>query len=166
MAVEPEPVVESHEEEPMETPAEELPEQEEESQDETAQSDSPFKVVGTVDLSAINQRTRPDKKKHKKGEKREPAISPAAAAKPKVQKAEAPKPEPQPAPEAVKVEAPKPVEPAKPEPEFIETQYTKLEGPKVLDKIDLSQFSKDGADTPGSKRKRSARCSGPRTTST
>ena len=154
VAVEPEPVVESHEEEPIETPVEETPEQEEESQDETAQSDSPFKVVGTVDLSAINQRTRPDKKKHKKGEKREPAISPAAAAKPKSQKAEAPKPEPQPAPEAVKVEAPKPVEPAKPEPEFIETQYTKLEGPKVLDKIDLSQFSKDGADTPGSKRKR------------
>ena len=56
--------------------------------------------------------------------------------------------------EPVAVETPKPVEPAKPEPEFIETQYTTLEGPKVLDKIDLSQFSKDGADTPGSKRKR------------
>ncbi len=150
---EPEHMVESHDEEPVETTVEDIPEQED-SQDETAQSDSPFKVVGTVDLSAINQRTRPDKKKHKKGEKREPAISPAAAAKPKVQKAEAPKAEPQLAPEAVNVEAPKPVEPAKPEPEFIETQYQKLEGPKVLDKIDLSQFSKDGADTPGSKRKR------------
>ena len=115
-------------------------------------SNSPFKVVGTVDLSAINQRMRPDKKKRKKGEKREPAVSPAAAAKPK---AAAPAPKPVSKPEAVKpVEAPKPVEPAKPEPEFIETQYTKLEGPKVLDKIDLSQFSKDGADTPGSKRKR------------
>ena len=150
---EPKPVVEKHEEEPAETPSENISEQED-IQEETSQSDSPFKVVGTLDLSAINQRTRPDKKKHKKGEKREPAISPAAAAKPKIQKDEAPKTEPQPAPEAIKVETPKPVEPAKPEPEFIETQYTKLEGPKVLDKIDLSQFSKDGADTPGSKRKR------------
>ncbi len=114
---------------------------------------SPFNVVGKIDLSALNQRMRPDKKKKKKGEKKEPAVSPAAAAKPKSEtksKAE-PAPMTEPEPEPV-VEAPKP-EP-KPEPEFIETQYTKLEGPKVLDKIDLSQFSKDGADTPGNKRKR------------
>ena len=52
------------------------------------------------------------------------------------------------------MEEPEPTPAPKAEPEFIETQYTKLEGPKVLDKIDLSQFSKDGADTPGSKRKR------------
>ena len=158
VAIEPEPVVGSHEEESVEMPEEELPEQVNDEQDDAPQSDSPFKVVGTVDLSAINQRMRPDKKKHKKGEKREPAISPAAAAKPKksapVVAEEAPTPAPQPEAEPVAVEAPKPVEPAKPEPEFIETQYTKLEGPKVLDKIDLSQFSKDGADTPGSKRKR------------
>ena len=145
------------EEEQPEAPVVETvePKEEEESAPEApADANSPFKVVGTVDLSAINQRMRPDKKKKKKGEKHEPAVSPAAAAKPKSQKSEAPKPAPEPAPEPVKVEAPKPVEPAKPEPEFIETQYTKLEGPKVLDKIDLSQFSKDGADTPGSKRKR------------
>ncbi len=119
-----------------------------------ATTDSPFKVVGTVDLSAINQRMRPDKKKRKKGEKREPAVSPAAAAKPKTAKTEAPAEAPKPAPAPAAVETPKPAEPAKPEPEFIQTQYQKLEGPKVLDKIDLSQFSKDGADTPGSKRKR------------
>ena len=145
------------EEEQPEAPVVETvePKEDEESAPEApADANSPFKVVGTVDLSAINQRMRPDKKKKKKGEKHEPAVSPAAAAKPKSQKSEAPKPAPEPAPEPVKVEAPKPVEPAKPEPEFIETQYTKLEGPKVLDKIDLSQFSKDGADTPGSKRKR------------
>ena len=145
------------EEEQSEAPVVETmePKEDEESAPEApADANSPFKVVGTVDLSAINQRMRPDKKKKKKGEKHEPAVSPAAAAKPKSQKSEAPKPAPEPAPEPVKVEAPKPVEPAKPEPEFIETQYTKLEGPKVLDKIDLSQFSKDGADTPGSKRKR------------
>ena len=121
-------------------------------QQETSADASPFKVVDKIDLSAINQRMRPDKKKKaKKGEKKEePKPEPAPkAAKPKPEPKPEPLPEPEPEPEPVKVEAP-----AKPEPEFIETQYQKLEGPKVLDKIDLSQFSKDGADTPGSKRKR------------
>jgi translation initiation factor IF-2 len=161
---EPEPMPESQEEpetpETVETPefsepSEEEVEEVEETSDDQPQQDpnSPFNVVGKIDLSALNQRMRPDKKKKKKGEKKEPAISPAAAAKPKseAKAKEEPKPEPEPQPAPVE-EAPKP-EP-KPEPEFIETQYTKLEGPKVLDKIDLSQFSKDGADTPGSKRKR------------
>ena len=165
---EPEPVkaAEVEEEEPVaaEAPVHKEPEEEaapvdveaEEAdyEEPAATTDSPFKVVGTVDLSAINQRMRPDKKKRKKGEKREPAVSPAAAAKPKTAKAEAPAEAPKPAPAPAAVETPKPAEPAKPEPEFIQTQYQKLEGPKVLDKIDLSQFSKDGADTPGSKRKR------------
>ena len=161
---EPEPMPESQEEpetpETVETPefsepSEEEVEEVEETSDDQPQQDpnSPFNVVGKIDLSALNQRMRPDKKKKKKGEKKEAAISPAAAAKPKseAKAKEEPKPEPEPQPAPVE-EAPKP-EP-KPEPEFIETQYTKLEGPKVLDKIDLSQFSKDGADTPGSKRKR------------
>ncbi len=165
---EPEPVkaAEVEEEEPVaaEAPVHEEPEEEaapvdveaEEAdyEEPAATTDSPFKVVGTVDLSAINQRMRPDKKKRKKGEKREPAVSPAAAAKPKTAKTEAPAEAPKPTPAPAAVETPKPAEPAKPEPEFIQTQYQKLEGPKVLDKIDLSQFSKDGADTPGSKRKR------------
>ena len=111
---------------------------------------SPLNVVGKIDLSALNQRTRPDKKKKtKKEEKKEEPQQPKAPV-------ETPAPEPEPVEEPVVVapEPEKPVEPAKPEPEFIETQYQKLEGPKVLDKIDLSQFTRDGADTPGSKRKR------------
>ena len=126
---------------------------------EQTDPDSPLNVVGKIDLSAINQRMRPDKKKKpKKGEK----VSSEAAAKPKVKASADESTTPaEPATEPEKpVEIPEP-EPAsepkpepKPEPEFIETQYQKLEGPKVLDKIDLSQFSKDGADTPGSKRKR------------
>ena len=147
---EPEPTPEP-EEEPVEEPEVlQQPEEEsiEETENETTDSSSPFKVVGTVDLASLNQRMRPDKKKKKKGEKKEPAVSPAAAAKPKAAKPEAPKPE------SIVVEEPEPTPAPKAEPEFIETQYTKLEGPKVLDKIDLSQFSKDGADTPGSKRKR------------
>ena len=128
---------------------------EEETEEEShADSSSPFKVVGTVDLNAINQRTRPDKKKRKKGEKREPAVSPAAAAKPKGSQPTASQTKTAAATPDKPVEPAKPTESSKPQPEFIQTQYTKLEGPKVLDKIDLSQFSKDGADTPGSKRKR------------
>ncbi len=133
--------------EPEASPAE----QADEPADQPA-SDSPFNVVGKIDLSALNQRTRPDKKKKpKKGEKKE-AAKPAPA--PKAEPKPAPEPTPEPAPAEEPIEEPQPVEPAKPEPEFIETQYQKLEGPKVLDKIDLSQFRKDGADTPGSKRKR------------
>ena len=119
--------------------------------DATADPNSPFNVVGKIDLSAINQRMRPDKKKKsKKGEKKETPAVPADTEKPKKS---APEPKSEPVPETV-AEPEVTVEPVKPEPEFIETQYQKLEGPKVLDKIDLSQFSKDGADTPGSKRKR------------
>ena len=141
--------------EPQEEPSAVQVEPAEETIPEQPASDSPFNVVGKIDLSALNQRTRPDKKKKaKKGEKKE---APKAAPAPKAD--DEPKPvKPQPEPEPVKEEIPEPayetkVE-AKTEPEFIETQYQKLEGPKVLDKIDLSQFKKDGADTPGSKRKR------------
>ena len=99
-------------------------------------AESPLKVLDKIDLAALNQRTRPDKKsraERKREQEQRPAPQPAPA------------PAPQPA---------APVKPAKPAPEFLETQYTKLEGPKVVSKIDLSQFSKDGADTPGSKKKR------------
>ena len=147
--LEPEPV--EHEETPAEPQGEEVsavePESAEPSEETPAVEESssnqegPLKVLDKIDLSAINQRTRPDKKKRSERQKeaRERAKA-AATAKPIA----APTPAPQ----------PEPAKPAKPAPEFIETQYTKLEGPKVVTKIDLSQFSKDGADTPGSKKKR------------
>ena len=146
------PAIEEVVEEKKETPVINEPEKtESETTDAPTDNNSPFKVVGTVDLSALNQRMRPEKKKKKKSEQKETEVSLDTTPKPKVVKAE-PVKAVEPEPEPVEVETPK-VEP-KQEPEFIETQYQKLEGPKVLDKIDLSQFSKDGADTPGSKRKR------------
>ena len=146
-APKPEPVAEP---EPEPEPEPEQPEVEEEAPaaaEEEVVDNGPLKVLDKIDLSAINQRMRPDKKKRKKGEKAaKPAeAAPAAAVAAPVAAAPAAAPI-----EASVAEVPA----AKPAPEFIETQYTKLEGPKVLDKIDLSQFSKDGADTPGSKRKR------------
>ena len=141
---EPEPVATEPEPEPEAEAEEPLPQPE-------PQDNGPLKVLDKIDLSALNQRTRPDKKKRSaKGEK---AATPAPKPAPKPEPvAAAPQPA-APAPEPTPEPAPAP-EPAKPAPEFIQTQYQKLEGPKVLDKIDLSQFSKDGADTPGSKRKR------------
>ncbi|MBR0170811.1 MAG: translation initiation factor IF-2 [Bacteroidales bacterium] len=132
--------------EPMPEPEHESTPEEPAAVEEGKDSNSPFKVVDKIDLSAINSRMRPDKKKKKKGEKAEKAKEPASAPKP----TPAPKPapvaaEPKPEPEPVKVE------PAKPEPEFIETQYQKLEGPKVVSKIDLSQFEKDST---GGRKKR------------
>lgn len=87
------------------------------------------KVLGKVDLSAINQKTKPDKKSKKKEEEE------AKAAKGKKKKEEVgvepvavSKPEPV-------VEVVPPVEEKKEE--FIETQYQKLEGPKIMGKIEL-----------------------------
>ena len=107
-------------------------------------------IVNKIDLSAINTKMRPDKKKKNKGEKndkndkekgskkadkaKDPAKAPADAAK----KNAAQKPvAPVAAADTKKAEAP-----AKAEPEFIETQYQKLEGPKLVGKVDLSQFEK------------------------
>ena len=118
-------------------------------------------IINKIDLDAINSKVRPDKKKKSKAEKKasEPKES-KQAEEPKGQKkaAEA-KPAPEPkedpntksAPMAEKAQpanptqtkpAEKPAAPAKPEPEFIETQYQKLEGTTVVGKIDLSQFDK------------------------
>ena len=103
------------------------------------------RILDKIDLSAINTKVRPDKKP--KSKKNDPKTSKPAESKK------------QPAPAPV-VEKPKAVEPepvAKaPEKvtEFIETQYTKLEGPKVTGKIDLSQFEKAKSETPSERKKR------------
>ena len=123
------------------------------------------RIINKIDLDAINSKMRPDKAKKKKGkaEKAEktPAESQAQASKAKP--AETPKqkekpvaPEPQPAaPEPVEPPAPAPAPTPAPvkEPEFIETQYQKLEGPKLVGMVDLSQFEKSKSSS-GEKRKR------------
>ncbi|MCB0480151.1 MAG: translation initiation factor IF-2 [Flavobacteriales bacterium] len=90
-------------------------------------------VVGKIDLSSLNLKTRPDKKA--KPEKAPPA--------PK--KVEAKKPEPPVKKEEKKeVEKPKPEVPEAPvKPERIETKFEKLSGPKLTgETIDLSKFAK------------------------
>ena len=92
-----------------------------------APSENKVNVVGRIDLDAINQRTRPDKKKEKTSEK------PVQAA-PVAPKAPVAAPEPTPAP------APEPKEPAvekAPEIETIRVVRQTLSGPTVLGKIEL-----------------------------
>jgi len=74
-----------------------------------------LKVVGKIDLAALNLRTRPDKKAKVKDE-------PIATPEPEIQKP---------------VDEPVKEEPKSTQREEIETKYEKLSAPKVLGKIDL-----------------------------
>ena len=133
--------------------------------------DAEVRIVDKIDLSAINSRMRPApvKTKSEKAAEKKKAKEAAAAAKSekneKKKKAaepveklvkEEPKPEKvqpveEPAPEKVEVKVPEK------EIEFIETQYQKLEGPKVVSKIDLSQFDKPKPKRDDEKKKKRKR---------
>lgn len=109
-------------------------------------------VLGKIDLSKLKSSSKPKPKAKKETPKPE-----AKKEETKIVK-EAPKKE------TSKKEAPKKIEPVvseKPvieEPQKIETQYQKLDGPKILKQtVDLSQFQtkpKDGANKNKKKRKR------------
>ncbi|MBO4307967.1 MAG: translation initiation factor IF-2 [Bacteroidales bacterium] len=109
--------------------------------------DAEVHIVDKIDLSSINSRMRPTKqsKAEKEEKQNKKKKNQKAKAETEVTKAT---PEIKATPEKKEVIVPekveeKPVEkiPEK-EIEFIETQYQKLEGPKVVSKIDLSQFDK------------------------
>lgn len=125
---------------------------------EEERNEGTIKVVGKIDLDSLNTKTRPDKKAKEKRQE---------SKKQEAKKPETPKPEPK-KPEAPAAETPKP-EPKKPEtapvePKFIKTEVQKLEGPKILDKIELPEerkrskqqpvASSDGNDGKKKKRKR------------
>ena len=115
-----------------------------------------LKILDKIDLSTIPSTTAPKKsKKNKsskepKGAKGEPAKENGKGqkkqAEPKPKAKEEPVKEPQqptPAPEKEEKKV-----------EFIPTEYQKLEGPKVLDKIDLSQIEKSRPEGEKKRRKR------------
>lgn len=120
------------------------------------------KILGTVDLSAIDSSTRPKKGVTKKEEASAPAPAKPAA------EAEAPKPAEAPTPveapaapvaaaapkeETPVAEAPKPAEAEPPAPVIENIRAEKLEGPKILGKIELPVDS-DTRPKPDEKRKR------------
>lgn len=86
------------------------------------------KVLGKVDLASINTKTKPDKKS-KKEEPTETKAKTTKGRKKKIEVEEEVTPEPLPAIEPLVEEEQKE--------EFIETVYQKLEGPKIMGKIDL-----------------------------
>jgi translation initiation factor IF-2 len=98
-------------------------------EEKAAPSENKVNVVGKIDLDAINQRTRPDKKKDKTPEK------PVQAA-PVVPKAPVAEPTPA-APVASAPEEKAPVETKAPEIETIRVARQTLSGPTVLGKIEL-----------------------------
>ncbi len=87
------------------------------------------KVLGKVDLASINTKTKPDKKSKK--EKEEVADAKAKTTKGRKKKVE----EVNEVEEVVEIEPPVVEEEQKEE--FIETVYQKLEGPKIMGKIEL-----------------------------
>lgn len=120
---------------------------------EEKESKSKVKVVGSIDLDALNQKTRPTKKT-KEEKKKE-------AEKPVVEETKAEVTEELPKEEEKPVE--KPAEkPAKPEVELYKTTFTKLAGPTVVGKIDLPVAKKkepvaSSSDTGGPKKKKRKR---------
>lgn len=101
-------------------------EEEKEVKAEPEKVEEDVKVIGKIDLSTINQKTRPDKKKKEEEEAKAKAKAEEEVAKAKeaeaTKKAEEAKPK--------KEEGPK-------QPEEIKTKYEKLDAPKVLGKIEL-----------------------------
>lgn len=101
-------------------------------------------IVGRIDLSSLNQRTKPDKKtkaqrlkeaEERKKKEKESKTKKAEPQKPAVEQEVTPE-KPKETPEKPAV-----IEPQKPTQErainFMPTQIRKLEGPKILDKIEL-----------------------------
>ena len=136
------PVVEKHEEEkpqPKETEPEE--------------GEGNLKVLGKIDLESLNTKTRPDKKtkEERQREAKEKAErEKAEKALAEQQKAERLKAEKQAAEELERkrLEEEKKKEQAASEPKFIKTEVQKLEGPKILDKIELPEERKRSKQQP------------------
>ncbi|MDR3235199.1 MAG: translation initiation factor IF-2 [Prevotellaceae bacterium] len=117
------------------------------------------KIVGTMDLNALNSKTRPDKKKRKKKKRareREEEQRNKPVVQPAVQK-------PVVAIKNVPAVAPPVVAPAPPPPppviEHIETRVEKLTGPKIVEgaKIDLTKFEKKKPENRSERKKRRER---------
>lgn len=113
------------------------------------ESKTELNVLGKIDLSKLDSSSKPKSKS--KNKKETPKPEPKKE-EPKVAEKEPVKEEPK------KVEPVVAEKPVVEEPQKIETQYQKLDGPKILkEKIDLSQFQtkpKDGANKNKKKRKR------------
>lgn len=116
----------------------------------TAKSDVKIdqpRVLSKIDLSAINTKTKPDKKTRKEKEE-EPAEEKAPKGK-KTEVAEPVQETPAPQVETPAAEGPKE--------DFLETKFTKLDGPKILGKVELPVEKKPSSDDFGYEKKKRKR---------
>jgi translation initiation factor IF-2 len=116
------------------------------------------KVLGTIDLDKLDQKTKPEKKKSSKKAKEEAVVSstPEAPETPPVQEVlpaaelviedKAVKEIPAPEAPAITVTPEVPVEPEVPSVEVRKTEYGKLDGPKVIGKLDLDSIKSKPVD--------------------
>ena len=125
------------------------PEQPAEAAATTEEGEGNLKVLGKIDLDSINAKTRPDKKtkeerQREAKEKAEREKAEKALAEQK--KAERLKAEKLAAEKKAEEEKKEQQQPA--EPKFIKTEVKKLEGPKILDKIELPEERKRSKQQP------------------
>lgn len=147
------------------TPADKEPSSEVKPEEE---DQSMLKVIGKIDLDSLNVKTRPDKKS--KAERRKNTGQAAKEQQPVKKKKtakSAEKPEPEENKQSVSESTPNDgqTRPAVPEDDagsstetkFIKTEYQKLEGPKILDKIELPDERKRSDDRGGRNKKKRKR---------
>lgn len=153
-------------------PAEETPSEPEEAKQQPEEtkkdadqkekdSNSPLKVLGKIDLDSLNPKSRPEKKeKNKDKGGKEQKNDKQQQAKPKQQPAQQPANKPKQQPQKPK-DNKKPDAPQQPsEPKFIKIEVQKLEGPKILDKIELTDEKRHGKSSSSERRKKRKRISG------
>ncbi|MFT4060838.1 MAG: translation initiation factor IF-2 [Edaphocola sp.] len=133
-----------------EEPAKEAPHTEPEHIEMVAPKLSGPRVQGKINLEELNQSTRPKKGAQGKATPPKPAAA-APAPKPAAPKPAKPAPTPEPAPVVAK-KAAEPV--AEDVPEHIEMKAPKLEGPKIIGKIELPLNTVGGKQERKDKRKR------------
>ena len=114
-----------------------------------------IKILGKIDLDSLNQKSHPEKKTKEKA-KKEQKEAKKPQQEPKSQETNA-KP---------KEEKPLPTQPEEKkeeksvEPKFIRTEVQKLEGPKILDKIELPDEKRRTKATPEAHKKKRKRIQG------
>ncbi len=100
-----------------------------------------LKVVSKIDLDSLNQKTKPDKKTKKEKEQEKTEKEEKAAAKTtKKSKKEVVETVVEPVVEVTPLIVPETEDSESQKEDFLATKYEKLEGPKIMGKIDLKQF--------------------------
>ncbi len=154
------PIITKTSEEPKfeEKPEEPVQPEPQKSENEAEESTG-LKVLGKIDLDSLKPKKSSEKNVKEQPKKEQKPAPKQEQSKPQQPKQQQPKPKPQ---------QPKPQEKPEPtkdaaiekkdqlpnEPRFIKTEVQKLEGPKILDKIDLPDEKNRTKATPDKKRKR------------